>query len=330
LLSCSNSDSVTKGPPRTTTPSENYTTAFPTNDVSSDLQRANNSLLRIVSTSYYQNYYFDKPRITLTDILTNDLSTIADAQVSTENSSAGTSIVLQRNQDHSLLITCAHVVTSPDTTITYYQGDDILDKKYIKSISIKQKQDDIGFDKQKINQFNIIASNRFTDLALLKIKTDQTNFSKLPISFVMGNSDLLKAGSFLYILGFPKGYPMVTRGIVSQFDRPNRNLFVSDAIFNPGISGGLVLASKDNFNTMEWVGIARSATASQEQILVPRPDSSEADFTVKPYTDIPYVVPKKRISYGITQTIPISTIKSFLRKNEKEISNSGFRYFVDF
>jgi len=266
--------------------------------------------------------------ITLTDVLTNKLSTIADTRVSTENSTAGTSIVLQQNEEHALLLTCAHVVTSRDTTITYYQGENMLEKKYIKSVRIKKDQNDIGFDKQKVNQFNIIASDRFTDLALLKIKAEQTDFSKLPISFPMGNSDHLKNGSFLYILGYPKGYSMVTRGIVSQFNNSNKNLFVSDAIFNPGISGGLVLASRDNFNTMEWVGMARSTTASREKILVPRPDSSESDLTIKPYTDIPYVVPKKRISYGVTQTIPINTIKDFLEENEEKIARNGFRFSI--
>ncbi|TYP91713.1 Trypsin-like peptidase domain-containing protein [Fodinibius salinus] len=309
--------------------SKYYTSAFPSQGTSQYLKRAERSILRILSTAHYQNYYFKNPRITLNDIKTNDLSKIADSQVSTENSSAGTAIVLQQNKDRSLLITCSHVVTSPDTTINYFKGDNIITNKYIKSIKIKQQQSDIGFDGQKVNQFNIIASDRFVDLAMLTIQSEKAEFSKASLPFDIGNSRNLQAGSFLYILGFPKGYPMVTRGIVSKFTDTESHLLTSDAIFNPGISGGLVLASKDNYKTLDWVGMARSASVSTERILVPRPDSSKSDTAIKPYTGTPYIVPKKRISYGITQVVPSYFIAEFINDHQKEITKQGFSYSVD-
>lgn len=323
-ISCSNTSYVSTTEKQT--PSKYYTSAFPTRNISPSLQRAKNSLIRIVSTAYYQNYYFDDPRITLQDIKTNDLSKIADSQVSIENSSAGSAIVLQQNRDRSLLITCAHVVTSPDTTISYFEDDDIMTNKYIKSIKIKQQQSDIGFDGRRINQFSIIASDRFVDLAMLTIQSEEAELSKISLPFDMGNSKNLQAGSFLYILGFPKGYPMVTRGMVSKFGDTESHIFTSDAIFNPGISGGLILASKDNYRTLDWIGMARSATVSKERMLVPRPDSSESDATIKPYTNIPYIVPKKRISYGITQGVPSYFIAEFINDHQKEIGKHGFSY----
>lgn len=327
-ISCSNTSYVSDNVEKQTD-SKYYTSAFPSQDVSQYLEKAEESILRIVSTAYYQNYYFNNPRITLHDIETNDLSKIADSQVSTENSSAGTAIVLQQNKDRSLLITSAHVVTSPDTSISYFKGENIITNKYIKSIRIKQQQSDIGFDGRKINQFNIIASDRFVDLAMLTIQSEKAELSKTPIPFDIGNSRNLQAGSFLYILGFPKGYPMVTRGIVSKFSNTESHLLTSDAIFNPGISGGMVLASKDSYKTLDWVGMARSATVSKERILVPRPDSSKSDAAIEPYTDIPYIVPKKRISYGITQVVPSYFIAEFINNHQKEISKHGFGYSVD-
>ncbi|WP_138432132.1 S1 family peptidase [Fodinibius saliphilus] len=311
------------------TATKHYTTSFPTHDVSKQIEDARSAVLRIISTSFYNSYTFDKAYLTLNDIKTNNPQDIAAGYYSTEQSSAGTGIILDNTYNSSLIITCKHVVTSPDTVITYFEGDNIPDNTFIKSISIKRKQNDLLFTKSRIYDFDIIASDESYDLALIAADTRKKDrLSYNPIQFKAGNSDDVKMGSFLYIFGFPRGYPMLTRGLASTDAYKNKHFFLTDALFNPGISGGLVIASKNNFRNFEWVGMARSATASEESILVPRTFEKDYSKLSKPYLDQPFVQKKTRISYGVTQAIPIDTIKEFINSHQQSITANGFRYSV--
>lgn len=327
LLACSSSDNFS-------TPSTNgdrdssspyYTTAYPQRNISAQLERARESIVRIVSTSFYNSYTFNKPFLTLSDIKTNNLRTIATDFFSTEESTAGTAILLEKNKSNVMLITCDHVVASPDTAITYYEGENIPEDTFVKSINIKRKQNNWLFTDQDLYNFDILASDERFDLALLTTTyNNKEELPQRPLNITTGKSDKLRMGSVLYVLGYPRGYPMVTRGLASTSKKRYSHFFITDALFNPGISGGLVLASRDNYRSFQWVGMARSASASKEDVLVPRPVADKYGRAAKPYTQTPYVQQKTRISYGITQTIPINTIKDFLDKHEQKISQSGF------
>ncbi len=325
---CSNSEqSIDKT--KAITESEFYTTAFPNQNISESLQKAEESIIRIISTSFYDTYSFNKPHVTLPDVDTNRLKDIASQSHSSEESSAGTSILLSlNNRNEALLITTAHTVTSSDTLITYYEGEQIPANTFIETISIKRRQNNLIFTPEELSNFEIIAQDALMDLALLSANMQadiRTNHREL--SFSMGRSEKIQLGSFLYILGFPKGYPMITRGIASSSGvQSHQRFFVSDALFNPGISGGLVLASNDQFNSFEWVGMARSAAASREPYLIPNPDDEYSNNVIKPYTGTTFIEEKRRISYGITHAIPINEIRNFIENNQDAIRRNNFNY----
>lgn len=331
LWSCSSSQEVATDNQKSDTKvsiSDGYTTAYPQRDISKNLTRAKESTLRIISTSFYNSYTFDEPYLTLSDLSTNDPKDVATDYFSTEESTAGTAIILQNDGQNVMLITCDHVVSSPDTVVSYYEGSNIPSDTFVKAISIKRKQNNLIFTNQELFSFNVIASDRRYDLALLSTSLDnKSGLAQRSLNVRTGNSNDLVMGSLLYVLGYPRGYPMVTRGVASTSEFRSDHYFITDALFNPGISGGLVLASKDNFRSFEWVGMARSATASKEDVLVPQP-ADHYERAPKPYTDTPYVQSKNRISYGITQTIPIDTIKNFLEEHQQQISRNGFQYSV--
>lgn len=306
--------------------SQYYTSAFPQSDVSSKLKNAQQSVVRIVATGFYDSFTFSDKPITLADVKTNNPKDIATDRTSTEESTAGTAIILDQNNNQSLLITCEHTVSFPDTVITYYEGSNIPDETYIESISIKKNETRLVYTSSELAPFEIIAINKRSDLALLNVELEQLgNLDLYPLSVETGNSDFLQLGSFLYIIGFPKSYPMITRGLTSSSESWNDRFFVTDAIFNPGISGGLILATNNNFQSFQWVGMASSATASRENILVPRPDNGDHSKITRPYSDTVFVQQKSRINYGITQAIPINKVKEFLKQNEDRLKKNGFR-----
>ncbi|WP_445666691.1 trypsin-like peptidase domain-containing protein [Fodinibius sp. AD559] len=306
--------------------SEYYTSAFPHKDISSQLKNAQQSVVRIVSTGFYDNYNFSDKAITLADIKTNNPGDIATSQTSAEESTSGTAIILGRNKQNSLLITCEHTVFFPDTMITYYKGPEIPEETYIESISIKKNQTNLVYTSSELQPFEVIATNPRSDLALLNVEFEQIgNLDLYPLTIEAGNSDFLQLGSFLYVLGFPKSYPMVTRGLASSSESWNDRFFVTDATFNPGISGGLILASDTNYETFEWVGMASSSTASREEVLVPHPQNDNYSRIIRPYSDSVFVQQKTRINYGITQAIPINQIKEFLNAQQSLLKRKGFK-----
>ncbi|PAU93031.1 hypothetical protein CK503_14005 [Aliifodinibius salipaludis] len=306
--------------------SKYYTSAFPQKNISSQLKNAQQSVVRIVSTGFYNNYSFNDKAITLADIKTNPPKDIATSQTSVEESTSGTAIILGRNNQNSLLATCHHTVFFPDTMITYYEGPDIPDETYVESISIKNNQTSLVYTSSELQPFEVLATKPRADLALLNVEFEQTgNLDLYPLTIDAGNSDFLQLGSLIYVLGFPKSYPMVTRGLASPSDSWNDRFFVTDAIFNPGISGGLILASNDNFKSFEWVGMASSSTASRENILVPRPNADTYSNITRPYSDSVFVTQKSRINYGITQAIPINQVREFLKEQQSLLESKGFK-----
>ncbi len=86
---------------------------------------------------------------------------------------------------------------------------------------------------------HVVGVDDKTDLALLKVKTDQ----KLPLA-TMGDSDAVEVGEWVIAIGSPFGLPQsVSVGIVSATGRnlkqgPYDDYIQTDASINPGNSGG--------------------------------------------------------------------------------------------
>ncbi|MDY0225242.1 MAG: DegQ family serine endoprotease [Desulfomicrobium apsheronum] len=116
------------------------------------------------------------------------------------------------------IVTNNHVIEGADSIKVNLQVDKNGDRSYDAEV--------IGTDKE-------------TDLALLKIKTDK------PLPFlIFGDSDALRVGQWVMAIGNPFGLDhTVTAGIVSAKGRtigagPYDNFIQTDASINPGNSGG--------------------------------------------------------------------------------------------
>jgi S1-C subfamily serine protease len=206
-------------------------------------------------------------------------------------------------------------VQFPDTLIDY---DNSSDQGYIKSVAIKFNQRNLLFGDSSLVPFEIKSVDENYDLALIQINNNEEYSEEFPpLSIRMGDSKDLKWGSMLYIIGYPKGAAVVTRGIVSSPNRTPRGDFLTDALFNHGMSGGIILASNNNYLTFEWVGIANTASAEQENILVPDPKRRTSEQLTEPYKGTIFVEKKTRIVYGLTQSIPTAGITGFLGQNKE-------------
>ena len=123
--------------------------------------------------------------------------------------------------EEGYLITNFHVIEN-ETQISvevYHQKSGQLERKSYKHVKI-------------------IAINKFSDLALLKIEDqDAPSFAKV----LLGDSDALSVGERVFAIGSPLGLERtVTEGIVSTKTRPMQGeLYLqTTAQINPGNSGG--------------------------------------------------------------------------------------------
>jgi serine protease Do len=158
--------------------------------------------------------------------------TAGNQVVQVENEATGSGVLISQQ---GLIWTAAHVVQTAEVV-----GVEFLDGDFYEA--------------------DVITSNQQADVALLKIKGDfelkQKHIAKV------GDSDKVRTGSDLFVLGAPHGFKQsLSRGILSGRLEPESlsNNFVkieylqTDAAINPGNSGGPVF-NMDG----EVIGIASS------------------------------------------------------------------------
>jgi len=305
-----------------------YDSEFPSDDCSAQLETILQSLRKVNCYVSYRTYVFgEKSHTSLADLNSDHVLSSAEASLYTNEATSGTALIIQSNTDRIALLTCAHIVNLPDTIISWSEFQDLESNRYIRSISIKVKEQITIRDVPEGARFIVLAFDQQKDIAILgREYTSRQVCLDLPIfPYSAGNSSELNWGSFLYLAGYPTGQLMITKGIVSK-TKDSENNFLTDAPFNEGFSGGIALALRDGVPNFELVGIGRSVTAGTEYFLKPEKDLYEYNYNPSiPYNGPLYVKQKKEINYGITWVIPIDRIRDFYLENRLKIISLGYQ-----
>jgi len=306
-----------------------YDSEFPSRSPSPYLEKLSEIVKRISSIAFYEGYIFPKEdHVTKSDILSGSYG-LKDAQTfSFYNSSAGTATIIYAKKRKIAVLTAAHIVDYPDTIITYHTELEGENSGYIESFSLKTKQRNFLADLTDGSGFEVLAIDQDLDVAILGKEFILPPLKKIPIfNYPLGTAKALEWGSFVYIIGWPKGNKMVTRGIVSSPNRDEKHSFLTDALFNRGFSGGIILAIRDGIPNFELVGIVGSVSATFEQILVPEAQSDASKIDIRlPYKGDIYIKNQQKIDYGVTFGISIDAIKEFLNDHRQLFESYGFSY----
>jgi len=195
----------------------------------------------------------------------------------------------------------------------------------VQSIAFKETQQNYIPDIPGADHLEILALDSAADLALLGQAVPLLPAGSVrAFDYPLGEAKDLEWGSFVYIVGFPAGTKMITRGLVSKPFR-GRDDFVIDATFNRGFSGGLVLAVRDGVPNFEWVGIAAASASTTEYRLKPAQDAPPNDIDPRvPYEGDLFLERHRAIRYGITLCIPINTIKAFIEAHTEGLARQGY------
>jgi S1-C subfamily serine protease len=214
-----------------------------------------------------------------------------------------------------------------DTVLVYQDGLKAAKNAPLKSVSILNKVEYLVFDAPKLSSFSVLSRNKADDLALIKteLPDERTEpFTVETLKMNLGNEKWMQWGSLVYALGYPMGYKMLTKGLISDPDKESNFYTLSDIQFNPGISGGLVMSIRGDTHAFEWIGMASSASSTVEYVLRPRENAlnEKEDFQV--YTDTLFVQRKVAVNQGITRSIKASSIRRFLDESASILSANGF------
>ena len=283
-----------------------------------ELQR---SILRIFSSTYYQNYFYSYPT---SQVDTSLQESLLYKKSVTTNSVAGTGLVIYQDLRKMVLLTCYHVFDFKDTLKTYYWDEHRQPTKFLHSLSIKLGQNILVFHISGKSSFGkIIAVDEHNDIALIETTPGEILLSELPFEGSFGDAEKIKLGQEVYLLGFPKGFFMVTRGLANPSSFKNK--FMVDAPFNKGSSGGVVIVFTREKPYYQFIGMANSIAYNSEIVLVPPDDPN----IIEQYKDLPYdgemqVKDLKLINYGLTFVIKSNVIIDFLNRERKRLGQLGY------
>ena len=302
-----------------------YDTALTNPSAGRELEQIMNCTRRVYSQTQYKSYIFSESRKVSPANFDKALLQSADSTHFSQRSVFGSATIILNRSNRIALLSCAHVFDKPDTIITYYQDRKTGKKSFVASLSIKQQQRNLVTDILNVRSLELIAIDRENDIAILGqrwMELSQPLVSVLYYPF--GKERDLDWGTAVYLVGFPNGYQMIMKGIVSKFPKSHR--FLVDAPFNKGLSGGLVLAVRDGIPNFEVVGIVTSSAGDDEPVLVP---SKKWDYAEEGlYLGPTFVEKKSNIKYGITFATSADAVVELIKDNKDTLNRAGY-YFGD-
>jgi S1-C subfamily serine protease len=300
-------------------PQAYYQTGFPIHDTSAELARIFRSVKRLQVTGYYTTYRFTHAdSITDADLRVRATYRRAVEQFSFDHTKTGTATIIGRTGNSFTLITNDHVTRFPDTLVVYFAEDAAPGARrrprFVETVSIRVDQRNFVLGLPEVARFRVLARDSAADLATLTVdQPDAATAGQVAVLRVpTGDPSRLVWGSFVYVLGYPRGFSMVTRGIVSDPNRNRDHAFLVDGLFNRGISGGLILAVRGDTGRLEWVGMASATSAQVEYMLTPERRELEDYGMLMPYDGRLFIERATRIDYGITFPVSMTLIQRFL------------------
>lgn len=308
---------------------DEYTTIFPNNDVADELELISKSIRLINNMTFYRVYTFLDSTITNKNLTDFDLLEQAIFTNTISKTSSGTGAIISVSGNKVALLTAAHIISYPDTVISYYSVNG-KQSKYIESILFKERQK-IYSDLPEGGLLRILAKDDKNDIAIIGNTFNEITSTRFPVfDFIFGNAKELKWGSFVYLLGYPMHHKMVTSGIVSNPNYNGTGNFLVDAPINRGSSGGVVLAIRGTAPNFELVGIVSSVPAEKRFVLTPNNLSRDIHFlpgTI--YSGEMTIERFDGIKYGIGKIVSSEKIKTFIKENESKLYNSGYIINID-
>jgi len=302
-------------------PDNFYDSEYPVKNLSDNLDFISTTVKKLDCLAFYMTYVFPRNNTINENSITDSVLKKYSVNHMVNNESVtGTAMVIYADWKRVGLLTCAHVTNFPDTIIKRFDNN----KREIQSISVKIKQQNFVKDLPSGKEVEILAVDTENDVALIGKVLDDNSQLPAVLNYPVGKTKDLQWGSVVYVMGYPVGNLMVTRAIVSNPGRAEKGRFLTDALYNHGISGSPVFAIRDGIPNFELVGMASSAAAEQIYYLRPGKEQSEFINPNEPFDGDVFADQYKLIKYGVTFNVTIEVITDFLKRNREKLSRKGY------
>lgn len=316
-LGCSGSEKTVSDQPNE---DRGYMSSAGSELVRDQIKESFESIKRIHNTVTYQTYVFDPANYpTRQEVETMGPQALAIDTDTDSHSTAGTITVLENHQRRTTFITAAHVVSFADTI--WHRAEN---RSRLEAVSVKTSLVHFMFDDNDLHNLDVAIVDSRRDIALMVLDwTDGDNPHLQELSLQPGDHEELDWTDMVYALGYPRGFQMVTRGMVSNFTTIPRRSFIIDAPFNRGFSGGLLFTVRRDGTGLNWVGMLSAAYAETEHYISPG-EIEDEDYNPNIEYDGPlYLKRERRLNYGITYAIGMEEIGGFFRENSEDIRRLG-------
>jgi len=306
-----------------------YDSEFPYRSSSVQLQQVGETVKMVSAIAFYRNLVFSfEEKVTMQDVAGQFLMDRVEKVVFMNRTSSGTAITIYAENRRVALMTCAHVVKFPDTVLTYYVDQERRRTPFLRVMSIKEREEIYVAGIPGGRAMDVLALDEELDLAVIGKHYEGEAPIGIPVfRYPLGRAAELEWGAFVYVFGYPSGYRMVTKAIVSSPNRTKRGAFLLDAGFKRGYSGGAVLAIRDGVPNFELVGIVRLAKGPTEVYLTPTREGEQLDFdSSTPYKGDVFVERRMDYDYGVAEAVPAEAIAEFLQQNSDRFRNQGYDF----
>ena len=301
-----------------------YDSEFPSRNASTEIGAIAQSVKKVYCVSRYTTWQFNRgARVLPYHLATGSYAKMAVGTISTQETAFGTGTVILAEAGRVAVLTCAHVMTAPDTVITWYDPENEDQMPVIKSISIKEKQENWVRDLGECGTFTVLAADPLMDVAILGKYCGFQEPAPVMFPYPFGSSGELEWGSFVYLFGYPMGNPVVTKALVSKLVKGDPGDFTVDALLNKGFSGGIILAIRDGVPNFEFVGMVKSVSSEDDYYLRPASDNRKY-YELFPYDGEAYVGSIEQVHYGLNYVVPSGKILAFYNKNREMLKRSGY------
>ena len=279
----------------------------------------NKNIFKVYSAADYETFTFPSD----SQVRKENLGAIDESNYPTNTSTEttrGTATLIHGDDKKQVFLASYHVFNYADTVFDYYYRDDGTRTPFIAQLSVKTGQKHIVKKHMESTAVELVAYNKKQDIAYIAGEVETNAATRGQQTQVnMASEKALRTGTEVFVSGFPSGYSMVTRGLLSKPLSEKTSKVLIDAPFNKGYSGAPFFILSPDCRCFKLAGIVTSSALTKKNILVPEFQRHEKTYDPKSiYTDPTYVNQDKRIKYGVTFGIGINTIEAFYINNKEK------------
>lgn len=231
----------------------------------------------------------------------------------------GGGIILYRDERNTVILTCEHILTSPDTLRTYYRDASGNETKVLASRGVKKRT-----THQVINQINqmlsveVLHTDTRVDLGLVLVATSPTLGIPFPHRIAYRNE--VKWGDLAFVFGYPREIKQLTIGMISPAPYPGT--FSMDIVGRFGFSGGPVFVVRSG-GELELAGIIRGVPVNKLQYVAPPPEIPPGQPLTADDLNLLTAQEYDQIEYGMVYAIGAERIEKFLKESAPILEKRG-------